>query len=74
MPKETLPREEAAQFEQANILTLSGYDNRFDTVVDIGCFHSLYDDADRTSYAASLYQVCRSGAIWRPATEDFVRG
>ncbi|WP_158822495.1 bifunctional 2-polyprenyl-6-hydroxyphenol methylase/3-demethylubiquinol 3-O-methyltransferase UbiG [Granulicella sp. S156] len=52
-----------AQFLQANLFELPGYDHYFDTVVDIGCFHSLYDDNDRASYAATLHRMCRPGAI-----------
>ena len=35
----------------------------FDTVVDIGCFHSLYNDGDRAAYATTLHRVCRAGAV-----------
>lgn len=52
-----------ALFLQANMCELSGYDNCFDTVIDIGCFHSLYNDSDRAAYAATLHRVCRSGAV-----------
>jgi SAM-dependent methyltransferase len=50
-----------AQFLQANMCELSGFENHFDTVVDIGCFHSL-DERDRGSYAAALHRACRAGA------------
>ncbi len=52
----------AIDFVQANVAELAGYDNRFDTVIDIGCFHSL-DEPDHAVYAASLHQACRLGAI-----------
>jgi 2-polyprenyl-3-methyl-5-hydroxy-6-metoxy-1,4-benzoquinol methylase len=52
-----------AQFSQANLFEITGYDNQFDTVVDIGCFHSLYDDKDRAAYATALHRLCRPGAI-----------
>lgn len=51
-----------AQFLQANMCELSGYDKHFDTVVDIGCFHSL-DENDRATYAAVLHRICRAGAV-----------
>jgi hypothetical protein len=35
---------------------------RFDSVVDIGCFHSLYSDADRAAYAGELHRVCGTDA------------
>ncbi len=50
-----------ARFAQGNVCDLFGYDNHFDTVVDIGCFHSLHPDC-RGPYAAALYRSCRSGA------------
>lgn len=52
-----------ARFVQANLCELGGYDSHFDTVVDIGCFHSLLEDADRRSYAATLHRACRAGAV-----------
>ena len=52
-----------ALFQQANMCELSGYDECFDTVVDIGCFHSLYNDGDRAAYATTLHRVCRAGAV-----------
>lgn len=51
-----------AQFLQANLCEISGYEDRFDSVVDIGCFHSL-DQCDRAAYAAALHRVCREGAV-----------
>jgi len=51
-----------AQFLQANMCELTGYENHFDTVVDIGCFHSL-DERDRGAYAAALRRACRAGAV-----------
>ena len=50
----------AVEFGQANVAELVGYDNWFDTVLDIGCFHSL-DEEDYINYAATLHRVCRSG-------------
>lgn len=51
-----------AQFAQANLFEITGYDSSFNTVIDIGCFHSLYDDKDRAAYAASMHRLCRPGA------------
>ena len=61
--RKAIEKGSAAQFQQANIFELTGYDDRFGTVVDIGCFHSLYDDNDRAAYATSLHRACRSGAV-----------
>ncbi len=52
----------AVEFAQANVAELAGYDNRFSTVIDIGCFHSL-EEKDYADYAFSLHQACCSGAI-----------
>ncbi|MDR2170322.1 MAG: methyltransferase domain-containing protein [Planctomycetaceae bacterium] len=50
-------------FIQSDLCCLSGYDNSFDTVIDIGCFHSLFENELRYSYAATLYRICRPNAI-----------
>jgi SAM-dependent methyltransferase len=42
---------------------LTGYDGRFDTVVDSALYHCLDDDG-RQSYAAGLYRATRPGARW----------
>jgi len=55
-------RANKAQFIQADMCRLRGYDNHFDTVIDIGCFHSLRDE-DRGRYAATLHWACRPGAV-----------
>jgi len=52
----------AVEFVLADVVELTGYEKRFDTVLDIGCFHSL-DQEDHGSYAISLHRVCRSGAV-----------
>ena len=41
----------SARFLQANLCQLSGYEDHFDAVVDIGCFHSL-DQRDRAGATA----------------------
>jgi cyclopropane fatty-acyl-phospholipid synthase-like methyltransferase len=50
-----------AHFLHADMCQLSGYERQFDTVIDIGCFHSL-DEDDRGTYAACLHRLCRPGA------------
>lgn len=52
-----------ARFVYADICGLSGYDGTFDTVVDIGCLHSLPDGDARVNYAAALHRMCRDGAV-----------
>jgi cyclopropane fatty-acyl-phospholipid synthase-like methyltransferase len=51
-----------ARFAQANVCALFGYDNHFDTVVDIGCFHSL-DTSDRALYARALHRYSRPRSV-----------
>jgi SAM-dependent methyltransferase len=51
-----------AVFQQANMCEFTSFDRMFDTVVDIGCFHSLYQE-DRASYAANLFRICCPGAV-----------
>lgn len=53
----------SAQFFQADLCRLSGYDNAFDTVIDIGCFHSLFKEDLQLNYAQSLHRSCRKGAM-----------
>ena len=50
------------EFLCENVVTLSGHDDEFDTVVDIGLFHSL-DGADPSIYAAALHRACRRGGV-----------
>ncbi len=50
-------------FGVADATKLTGYDGRFDTVVDSALFHCLDDDG-RQAYAASLYRATRPGARW----------
>ena len=42
---------------------LNGFENKFDTVLDIGCFHSLDDENQQVSYTNSLHKVCNLDAI-----------
>jgi SAM-dependent methyltransferase len=48
-------------FGIANATDLSGYEGRFDTVIDSGLYHCL-DEDDRRSYAATLHRATRPGA------------
>jgi SAM-dependent methyltransferase len=50
-------------FDVADATDLTGYDGRFDTVVDSALYHCLDDDG-RQAYAASLYRATRPGARW----------
>jgi len=51
-----------AQFAQADACKLFGFDRHFDTVVDVGCFHSLNAN-DRGLYAAALHRYCRPKSV-----------
>jgi SAM-dependent methyltransferase len=48
-------------FDVADATNLSGYEGRFDSVIDSGLYHCL-DDAGRQAYVASLYRATRPGA------------
>jgi len=48
-------------FSVADATDLTGYDGRFDTVIDSALYHCL-DDNGRRSYAAALHRVTRPGA------------
>jgi SAM-dependent methyltransferase len=48
-------------FEVADATNLTGYDGRFDTVIDSALFHCL-DEGDRHAYVAGLYGATRPGA------------
>ena len=50
-------------FNVADATNLTGYDGRFDTVVDSALYHCLEED-DRQAYAAGLYRATRPGAKW----------
>lgn len=55
-------REVVVNFVQANACELAGLISRLDTVIDIGCFHSLYEE-DYGRYTASLHRVCRAESV-----------
>ena len=48
-------------FDVADATELSGYEGRFDTVVDSALYHCL-DDEGRQAYIAALYRATRPGA------------
>jgi SAM-dependent methyltransferase len=48
-------------FDVADATALSGYEGRFDTVVDSALYHCL-DDEGQQAYIAALYRVSRPGA------------
>jgi SAM-dependent methyltransferase len=50
-------------FGVADATNLTGYDGRFDTVVDSALYHCLDDDG-RRAYAAGLHRSTRPGAWW----------
>jgi SAM-dependent methyltransferase len=50
-------------FAVADATDLTGYQGRFDTVVDSALYHCL-DDEGRQAYAAGVYRATRSGARW----------
>jgi SAM-dependent methyltransferase len=51
-----------AEFAVGDIVNLADWPGMFDTVIDIGCFHSLYP-ADRARYASTLRAACRQGTL-----------
>jgi SAM-dependent methyltransferase len=51
----------AVTFGVADATKLTGYDGRFDTVIDSALYHCLDDDG-RQAYMAGLYRATRSGA------------
>ncbi len=53
----------SVNFDVADATNLTGYDGRFDTVVDSALYHCL-EDEDRQAYAAGLYRATRPGAKW----------
>jgi SAM-dependent methyltransferase len=50
-------------FIQTDICEWSNCDRYFDTVIDIGCFHSLLTDDERESYVATLHRICKPEAV-----------
>ena len=49
------------KFAVADSTRLDGHTEAFDTVIDVGLFHSLDDDG-RRSYAAAVHRATRPGA------------
>ena len=53
-----------AKFLRGNLCDAAGFDGHFDTVIDIGCFHSLPEN-ERLNYAVALHNICsESGVIF----------
>ena len=50
-------------FAVADATELTGYEQRFDTVIDSALYHCLDEDGRRL-YAAALYRATRPGARW----------
>jgi SAM-dependent methyltransferase len=50
-------------FGVADATNLTGYDGRFDTVIDSALYHCLDEDA-RRAYAAGLHRATRPAARW----------
>ncbi len=48
------------EFAVADVRALADLDGSFDTILDVGCFHTLQPD-DRGAYAASVHRVLRPG-------------
>lgn len=53
----------SVNFNVADATNLTGYDGRFDTVIDSALYHCLEEDG-RRAYAAGLYRATRPGARW----------
>lgn len=51
-----------AEFVVGDIPHLANWPGMFDTVIDIGCFHSLFPE-DRARYASALHAACHEGAL-----------
>jgi SAM-dependent methyltransferase len=49
------------RFAVTDATRLDGYDAKFDTVIDSGCYHCLDDDG-RASYAVAVHRATRPGA------------
>jgi SAM-dependent methyltransferase len=49
-------------FSVADATSLTGYENRFDRILDSGLYHSLVSDTDRRAYISATARVSRPGA------------
>ena len=54
----------AVTFDVADATNLTGYDGRFNTVIDSALYHCLDKDDDRRAYAAGLHRATQPGARW----------
>jgi SAM-dependent methyltransferase len=52
----------AVDFQVADACDLTGYVERFDTVIDSGLFHVFDEESDRLRYSAALRRACRAAA------------
>lgn len=50
------------KFLAANLCESLGYEDFFGSVIDIGCFHSLHEEAQKKRYADVLQKACKCGA------------
>lgn len=69
--KATERRIQNVTFLAANLCESFGYEGFFDSVIDIGCFHSLHEE-DQKRYADVLKQSCKSGATMHLRTLNAV--
>ena len=51
-----------AKFLRGNLCEAAGFDGHFDTVIDIGCFHSLPEN-ERSKYAVALHNICSANGV-----------
>jgi GPH family glycoside/pentoside/hexuronide:cation symporter len=52
-----------ANFLCTNLQTFSEYGNYFDTIIDIGCYHSPCEASARRKYVENLWRMCKSNAV-----------
>ncbi|MDR1763770.1 MAG: MFS transporter [Dysgonamonadaceae bacterium] len=50
-------------FFVSDVSSLSKYSDSFDTVFDIGCYHSMYLPEQRKNYTDNLYRMARKDAV-----------
>ncbi|GAA3555947.1 class I SAM-dependent methyltransferase [Amycolatopsis ultiminotia] len=51
------------EFALADALTLSGYENRFDTALDSILYHCFETEEEQRSYAAAVHRALRPGGV-----------
>ncbi|GHV57158.1 hypothetical protein FACS1894182_05310 [Bacteroidia bacterium] len=57
------PAPQNLKFIVADMRNFKKYRNTFKTVVDIGCYHSIYSTNDRKKYIQNLYHLCQNDAV-----------